>query len=164
MRIALVDDDANAQAVLLHLLTEQIGSTHEITCFSGGEAFLEAWSAGRYELVILDIFMGSLSGMDVARRIRRTDGDVRLVFATSSNEFASESYEVNASFYLRKPFGAPEILQYENMQTRIADARRAKHDVRHHIALMQSYLKSGTRAWAALGAHHCGEVPRPVPL
>lgn len=123
MRIALVDDDANAQAVLLRLLTEQIGSTHEITCFSGGEAFLEAWSAGRYELVILDIFMGSLSGMDVARRIRRTDGDVRLVFATSSNEFASESYEVNASFYLRKPFGAPEILQYENLQTRIAGAR-----------------------------------------
>ncbi len=44
-----------------------------------------------------------------------------------------------------------QSLQYENLQTRIADARRAKHDVRHHIALMQSYLKK--RDYDALGRY-----------
>lgn len=42
--------------------------------------------------------------MEVARRLRADDGQVRLAFATSSNDFASESYEVGACYYLRKPF------------------------------------------------------------
>lgn len=42
--------------------------------------------------------------MEVARRLRAGDGQVRLAFATSSNDFASESYEVGACYYLRKPF------------------------------------------------------------
>lgn len=36
-----------------------------------------------------------------------------------------------------------QAVQYENLQEKINDARRAKHDVRHHIALMQKYLSSG---------------------
>lgn len=36
-----------------------------------------------------------------------------------------------------------QAVQYENLQEKITDARRAKHDVRHHITLMQEYLESG---------------------
>ena len=39
---------------------------------------------------------GELTGIDVARLIREKDKEVKLVFCTSSNEFAGESYEVNA--------------------------------------------------------------------
>lgn len=65
------------------------------------------WRTGRpgaFELVVLDIYMGGATGMEVARRLRAGDGQVRLAFATSSNDFASESYEVGACYYLRKPF------------------------------------------------------------
>lgn len=37
---------------------------------------------------------------------------------------------------------AMQNLQYENLQEKIADARRAKHDVRHHISLMQEYVRN----------------------
>jgi len=47
--------------------------------------------------------MGNILGVDVARKVRETDNDVRIVFCTTSNEFASESYEVRANYYLQKP-------------------------------------------------------------
>ena len=104
MKIALVDDDPRALAQLEQYLTEQLGRETEISRYGSGEALLADWRPGAFELVVLDIYMGGATGMEVARRLRADDGQVRLAFATSSNDFASESYEVGACYYLRKPF------------------------------------------------------------
>ena len=104
MKIALVDDDPRALAQLEQYLTEQLGRETEISRYGSGEALLADWRPGAFELVVLDIYMGGATGMEVARRLRAGDGQVRLAFATSSNDFASESYEVGACYYLRKPF------------------------------------------------------------
>ena len=104
MKIALVDDDPRALAQLEQYLTEQLGRETEISHYGSGEALLADWRPGAFELVVLDIYMGGATGMEVARRLRADDGQVRLAFATSSNDFASESYEVGACYYLRKPF------------------------------------------------------------
>lgn len=109
MNIAIVDDEAEMRAFLRQSLSELLAAKAEISCFSDGEAFLAAFAPGRFDLVLLDIFMGSLTGMDVARTIRTRDREVKLVFATSSNEFASESYEVGACYYLRKPITKPQL-------------------------------------------------------
>lgn len=90
-------------------LDELLGASAVLTYFPSGEDFLQHWHPGAFELVVLDIFMDKLTGMDVAREIRRTDNEVRLVFSTTSNEFASESYEVNACYYLHKPFGKDRV-------------------------------------------------------
>ena len=103
MKIALVDDDPRALAQLEQYLTE-LGRETEISHYGSGEALLADWRPGAFELVVLDIYMGGATGMKVARRLRADDGQVRLAFATSSNDFASESYEVGACYYLRKPF------------------------------------------------------------
>lgn len=109
MRIAIVDDDTQAQKALCADLTELLELPADIRTFGSGEDFLACFEPGAFHLVILDIFMGKLTGMDVARKIRETDQDVRLVFCTSSNEFASESYEVGACYYLHKPFGKDRL-------------------------------------------------------
>lgn len=109
MKIAIVDDDSRARDSLRACLTELLGSAPEISVFPGGGEFLAVWKKGAFDLVILDIFMDRLTGMEVAYRIRETDRDVRIVFSTSSNEYASESYEVDASYYLRKPFGTDRV-------------------------------------------------------
>ena len=109
MRIALVDDDPGALDDLFTAITAQIGSQHIIDRYPSGEAFLAAWKAGTYDLILLDIFIGQTTGIDLARKIRETDREVRIVFGTSSNEFASESYEVTACYYLQKPFRADGI-------------------------------------------------------
>ena len=109
MKIAIVDDDIQMHACLRACFDGLIGGAYEADDFSSGEDFLSAWKKGSYDLVILDIFMGGMTGVDVAREIRKTDKNVRIVFGTTSNEFASESYEVDACYYLLKPFMRDKI-------------------------------------------------------
>ena len=109
MRIAVVDDDIQMYEHMRTHLDELLAGSSDITYFPSGEDFMSHWQAGAFDLVILDIFMTGMTGMDVAREMRKTDQDVRIVFSTTSNEFASESYEVNACYYLRKPFGRDKI-------------------------------------------------------
>ena len=105
MRVAFIDDDPN-ELKILHTYFNDLTdpSTISIDDFSSGEEFLSRFTAGLYDLVTLDIFTGDLTGVDVARKIRETDHNVRLVFCTTSNDFASESYEVAACYYLHKPY------------------------------------------------------------
>ena len=70
---------------------------------------MAAWETAAFDLIILDIFMDGITGMNAAREVRKTDPDVKIAFSTTSNEFASESYEVNACYYLHKPFGADQV-------------------------------------------------------
>ena len=109
MRIAIVDDDFQMYERLQAYFQELLGSSAELTYFPSGEDFLAVFTAGAFELIVLDIFMDRLTGMDVAREIRKTDHDVRIAFGSTSNEFASESYEVNACYYLLKPFGIDRV-------------------------------------------------------
>jgi len=107
MRIALVDDDAAQIETLCCLINRELDTlgdlNHKIRSFNSGEDFLASFKAGEYDLVVLDIYMGKLTGIEVAYRIRELDEHVLLAFCTSSNEYASESYEVGARHYLRKP-------------------------------------------------------------
>jgi two-component SAPR family response regulator len=108
MRIALVDDEIAQLQQLRDLISEELNelvhnTPHKIDGFRSGQSFLDHWTAGSYDVIILDIFMGSMIGVDVAKRIRDTDPEVKLVFCSRSNEFAAESYQVNAQYYLVKP-------------------------------------------------------------
>lgn len=109
MRIAIVDDDIQMCEQLRTLLNEFLGDSSEISDYRSGEEFLTAWETADFDLIILDIFMDKLTGVDVARKIRERDSNVKIVFSTTSNEFASESYEVNACYYLRKPFERDKV-------------------------------------------------------
>ena len=109
MKIAIVDDDRTMYDRLKIYLGELLADEVNLLYYPSGEAFLAAWKPQAFDLVILDIFMDRITGMEAAREIRRTDRDVKLVFCTTSNEFASESYEVTACYYLHKPFDRERI-------------------------------------------------------
>lgn len=102
MKVALVDDRPEEIKRLLAIINKALPAANVFT-FSSGEAFLEVWNKGEYDLILLDIFMDRLLGVEVARKIREVDRDVRLVFCTTSNEFACESYEIGVNYYLQKP-------------------------------------------------------------
>ena len=102
MRVALVDDTQEERQILSVILDEELPQADVFT-FTDGEIFLKDWENNTYDLILLDIYMEEMLGVDVARKVRETDLDVRIVFCTTSNEFASESYEVGANYYLQKP-------------------------------------------------------------
>lgn len=77
------------------------------------------------DLVFMDIFMAETSGVVLAREIRSLSTDAQIVFLTSSNEFAAESYEVGAMDYILKPPTQSQVKKvFENyMKTRKSQRR-----------------------------------------
>lgn len=108
MRIALVDDETAQLQHLENLLVRELADSachtaYRIDTYDNGQVFLEHWTSGSYDVIILDIFMEKITGVDIAKQIRISDPGVKIVFCSRSNDFASESYLVNALFYLLKP-------------------------------------------------------------
>lgn len=112
MNIALVDDDKSQLDLLYKVISEELSliPNTKICTFSSAEDFFSVWKEGSFDFIVLDIFMSGMTGVDLARKIRETDEQVKLAFCTSSNEFACESYEVNAKYYLHKPITEKNIL------------------------------------------------------
>lgn len=71
--------------------------------FEDGDALLSAHARHPFDIILLDIVMPLLSGIEAARELRERDKNVKIVFLTSSTEYAIDSYSVKASNYLLKP-------------------------------------------------------------
>ncbi len=113
MNFALIDDEQMLLGTLKSALTDALANlgaeAERIDCYEDPREFLSCFETGKYDIIILDIYMDGITGIDVAREIRKKDENVSLAFCTSSNEFASQSYEVNARDYLQKPITEDKI-------------------------------------------------------
>ena len=106
LRIGLCDDDKGYMEELTDMVRQWAKENKlKIELFScdNGDKLLAQSNASHMDIVILDIVMPLLNGMDTARELRAQDTAVKLIFLTSSPEFALESYEVRAQDYLLKP-------------------------------------------------------------
>lgn len=65
----------------------------------------------RFDVLFLDVLMPSENGIDTAEEVRRYDSNVKIIFLTSSAEFAVQSYGVNAFFYQLKPVHAESFFR-----------------------------------------------------
>lgn len=106
MRIAVCDDDEREISCIQKLITEYQRSRGEsVACryFMNSTDFLCELRGGEYDLVLLDVLMPGVSGIQVAQELRELDKNTRLIFVSASPEFAVESYSVGAYYYLLKP-------------------------------------------------------------
>lgn len=71
--------------------------------FEDADALISAHSKKPFDIILLDVVMPLLNGIEAARELREKDKTVKIVFLTSSAEFALDSYTVKASNYLLKP-------------------------------------------------------------
>lgn len=74
--------------------------------YSPLELLAEIEKGTHFDILFLDVIMPGQNGINVAREIRQHDHAVKIIFLTSSPEFAVESYTVNAFFYYVKPIEA----------------------------------------------------------
>lgn len=106
MKIAVCDDEINVISATCKLLQEWAGK-HAVPLtlyrFTNGDDLLAAHHQYCMDLILLDVVMPLLNGIDTARELRQKDTAVHLIFLTSSREFAADSYDVDAFYYLLKP-------------------------------------------------------------
>jgi DNA-binding LytR/AlgR family response regulator len=115
MRVSIVDDRQDDLTALSReldsALREKGYSVETIDLFTSGEEFLSGYEKGKYDLIFFDIYMDGINGIEAAAEVRKEDRSVRLVFVTTSNDFAAESYSLRADYYLLKPFVHEDILK-----------------------------------------------------
>ncbi len=114
LKIIACDDDV-AFLDRLHRMIDrwstETGTAVDVALVTRGEDLLARHAASRADIILLDMIMPLVNGMDTARELRQADTAVRLVFLTSSPEFALESYEVRAFDYLLKPVTYERLAQ-----------------------------------------------------
>jgi len=107
--VALVDDEQNIRELVSYALKQE---GYRVATYSNGE---EAWNAFRQslpDLVILDIIMPRMDGLELCRRIRTLSETLPLIFLSSKDEEFDKvlGLELGADDYLCKPFSIRELL------------------------------------------------------
>lgn len=105
IRIAIVEDEAAVRQQLegyVQRYTRQYGTEFEVHLFEDGIEILDDYRPV-YDLILLDVEMKHLDGMETAQRIRALDNEVNLIFITNMAQYAINGYAVGALDYVLKP-------------------------------------------------------------
>lgn len=103
LRIAVCDDDAAQLERVVDCVKCWPAFDGSVSAFEGGDALLREAVFGDFDIYILDIIMPGRDGIDIGAELRAQGETGEIIYLTSSNEFAADSYEVGAFFYLLKP-------------------------------------------------------------
>ena len=105
IKIAIVDDDRQSRLTLeenLEKYSVEENVEFSVTHYSDSDYFLRDYSK-QYGIVFLDVEMPGVNGIEVAKRLRKTDTSVILVFVTNFGKYAIDGYEVDALDFIVKP-------------------------------------------------------------
>ena len=106
-RVAIVDDsttDAEFVQRILNSWADLRQANIQAEVFPSAEAFLFRYAEDKdWDILLLDIEMGNMDGVTLAKKIRQENDSVQMVFITGFADYISEGYEVAALHYLMKP-------------------------------------------------------------
>lgn len=105
INIAIVDDEKNIHATIksyLEGIFSREGKEYFAADYYNGESLLVGYTA-QYDIVLLDIDMPGMGGLETARQLRKIDKTVIIVFVTNLAQYALEGYTVEALDFIVKP-------------------------------------------------------------
>lgn len=133
VNIVICENDKNDQEFVgskVVDILDDLNIEYEIKVYNSGDDLLEGYD--KYtDIILLDIQMDGLDGMETARKIREFDDNVEIIFITSFVEYALEGYEVNAYRYLLKP------VKSEDLSTSIANCLNDRNFVKRSIVIKE---------------------------
>ena len=111
LRIAICDDLAeflhHTKQTILQWPSRPASMTVEL--FTDGDALIAAHGVSPFDIIFLDVLMPLINVIETAAEIREEDKSVKIVFLTSSPEYAVDSYRVKANNYLLKPLDPQKL-------------------------------------------------------
>lgn len=111
MRFLAVDDEPFVLEELKDAL-ESVRPGAEVLGFTKPRMALSAMENQRFDAAFLDIEMGSMTGLELAGKLKRLQPDIHIIFVTGHQEYAVQAFRIHATGYLLKPI-RPEDLDRE---------------------------------------------------
>ena len=114
LRIAICDDDPQELSAL-HQALDTYFQAHpdvavQISQFSQGEALLaQAGEQPPFDIFILDILMPLMDGITLGRQLRQQHQNGEIIYLTTTRDYAVDSYDVDAFYYLMKPLDPAQL-------------------------------------------------------
>lgn len=105
--IVIVEDNKECARLLIDYIEQYEKESQEhfqVRFFSNGYNFLDEYKAD-YDIIFMDIEMPGINGMETAKKLRKIDENVCLIFVTNMAQYAASGYEVNALDFMVKPVG-----------------------------------------------------------
>jgi len=138
-KILIIEDDADITN-LLRINLQDMG--YEVTVAHEGKAGLGRATSNTYDLIILDLMLPGIDGLEICRRVRtKTDYTPILMLTCKSSELDRVlGLEMGADDYLTKPFSIKELLARVKALFRRMDALQAPHDPDKHKTLKRGEI------------------------
>ncbi|MFZ5585671.1 MAG: sigma-54-dependent transcriptional regulator [Thermodesulfobacteriota bacterium] len=133
-RILIVEDDAVARRNLEHILAK--GGEYDLDLADGGQGALGLMALRRYDLVLTDLRMDKVSGMDLLAHVRNKHPETEVIMLTAyaSVDSAIEAMKLGAFHYIAKPYKIDEVRAQVAHALERAQLKREVRDLRRQVA------------------------------
>ena len=119
-KIAVCDDmeeDVKYISSAVNQWAEKENIMVDIETFPSAESFLSRYAEQKaFDILLLDIEMPSMNGVELAKRIRKENDAVQIIFITGYTDYIAEGYEVSALHYLVKPLSETKLFKVLNRE------------------------------------------------
>ena len=160
MRIAACDDNLEFLQELSELLNKYSEESHsnvEYKMYTNPLELVTQMEQGiHYDIILMDVCMPGMNGIQCAKDIRACDNFVKIVFLTSSTEYAVESYSVKAHDYLLKP------IQKERLFSLLKQTEKEADVIEKNIFVLKS--KTGITKISLSKLEYCEVINRKIIL
>lgn len=133
IKLLLVEDDANLCYIVQSGLQDLIGGYEVITANNGKEG-LKAWEEHHPDIIISDIDMPVMDGFEMVKRIRETDGNTPILFASAltSPKDVKKGFEIGVNNYVKKPFVPDELDAHIHAILKMKEGEKSKSETDHY--------------------------------
>lgn len=130
IKLLLVEDDVNLSYIVQAGLQEIIGG-YEVTVAENGKEGIEAWENWKPDIIISDIDMPVMNGFEMVKRIRETDGETPILFASAltSPKDVRKGYDIGVNNYVKKPFVPDELDAHIHAVLKMKEGVKSRSEV-----------------------------------
>ncbi len=139
-RLLIADDEMIERKVLHKTIQKNLGKQCAVFQAENGREALEIFEEEKIQIVIMDIEMPGINGIEAARKIREKDKSCSIIFLTAFDEFsyARNAIQVRALDYLLKPYSEQELMLVLEEAMHLVDEQNKKSDSDQRLAIPET--------------------------